>query len=195
MSSPFLPGYQFTAQSPDQLARHFGAAFVENLQQLIRSRVRWVGPGALYLRPALRVGQRGGSRPGMRPWRRCDSSWCATWSPAPRTRRCARASAPCARTTRSDNEKPADSWWRWCWAVRTARVAHAHRFAPSLLKVDEIAPQQYNMVWKTPAQGISNVPLQPAVAAVPARSRSAARRSWRAPAGRPAGSCVCDRLG
>jgi hydrogenase/urease accessory protein HupE len=39
--------------------------------------------------------------------------------------------------------------------------AQAHRFAPSLLKVNETAPQQYNMVWKTPAQGVSNVPLQP----------------------------------
>ena len=39
--------------------------------------------------------------------------------------------------------------------------AHAHRFAPSLLKVNEIAPLEYNMVWKTPAQGVSNVPLRP----------------------------------
>jgi hypothetical protein len=39
--------------------------------------------------------------------------------------------------------------------------AQAHRFAPSLLKVDEIAPGQYNMVWKTPAQGVSKVPLRP----------------------------------
>ena len=39
--------------------------------------------------------------------------------------------------------------------------ALAHRFAPSLLKVNEIAPLQYNMVWKTPAQGVSNVPLRP----------------------------------
>jgi len=44
LSSPFLPGYQFTAQSPDQLARHFGAAFVENLQQLDPQPDRWVGP-------------------------------------------------------------------------------------------------------------------------------------------------------
>jgi PPIC-type PPIASE domain len=44
LSSPFLPGYQFTAQSPDQLARHFGAAFVENLQQLDPQPGRWVGP-------------------------------------------------------------------------------------------------------------------------------------------------------
>ncbi|MEZ5502203.1 MAG: HupE/UreJ family protein [Halioglobus sp.] len=41
------------------------------------------------------------------------------------------------------------------------QVAQAHRFAPSLLKVDETAPLQYNMVWKTPAQGVSNVPLRP----------------------------------
>jgi len=43
----------------------------------------------------------------------------------------------------------------------TVLVAHAHRFAPSLLQVDEVAPQQYNMVWKTPAQGVSDVPLRP----------------------------------
>ena len=39
--------------------------------------------------------------------------------------------------------------------------AQAHRFAPSLLKVNEIADGQYNMVWKTPAQGTSNIPLRP----------------------------------
>jgi hypothetical protein len=44
LSSPFLPGYQFTAQSPDQLARHFGAALVENLQQADPQPGRWVGP-------------------------------------------------------------------------------------------------------------------------------------------------------
>jgi parvulin-like peptidyl-prolyl isomerase len=44
LSSPFLPGYQFTMQSPDQLARHFGAAFVENLQQADPQPGRWVGP-------------------------------------------------------------------------------------------------------------------------------------------------------
>ena len=43
----------------------------------------------------------------------------------------------------------------------TTQVAHAHRFAPSLLKVTEIAENSYNMVWKTPAQGTSNVPLRP----------------------------------
>ena len=41
------------------------------------------------------------------------------------------------------------------------QTVHAHRFAPSMLKVNETAPQQYNMVWKTPAQGVSNVPLEP----------------------------------
>ncbi len=41
------------------------------------------------------------------------------------------------------------------------QLAHAHRFAPSLLKVTEIADNTYNMVWKTPAQATSNVPLRP----------------------------------
>ena len=39
--------------------------------------------------------------------------------------------------------------------------AQAHRFAPSLLKVTEISPLQYNFVWKTPAQATSSIPLQP----------------------------------
>jgi len=40
-------------------------------------------------------------------------------------------------------------------------VAQAHRFAPSLLKVTEIAPLKYNMVWKTPVQTTSAIPLRP----------------------------------
>jgi PPIC-type PPIASE domain len=44
LSSPFLPGYQFTAQTPDQLARHFGASFVENLQNIDPQPAQWVGP-------------------------------------------------------------------------------------------------------------------------------------------------------
>ena len=44
LSSPFLPGYQFTAQTPDQLARHFGSSFVENLQQAGPEAGHWVGP-------------------------------------------------------------------------------------------------------------------------------------------------------
>lgn len=44
LSSPFLPGYQFTAQTPDQLARHFGTSFVENLTQLYPQPGHWVGP-------------------------------------------------------------------------------------------------------------------------------------------------------
>ena len=39
--------------------------------------------------------------------------------------------------------------------------AQAHRFAPSLLQVKEIGPGHYNMVWKTPAQSTSNIPLEP----------------------------------
>ncbi len=42
-----------------------------------------------------------------------------------------------------------------------SQLAQAHRFAPSLLKVNEIGPQQYHMVWKTPAQGTSSIPLTP----------------------------------
>lgn len=50
-----------------------------------------------------------------------------------------------------------------CLLLLLAQVspAQAHRFAPSLLKVTEIGDQHYAMVWKTPAQGTSNVPLQP----------------------------------
>ncbi len=46
-------------------------------------------------------------------------------------------------------------------SLSITQFAHAHRFAPSLLKVNEIAPGQYNMVWKTPAKATSNVPLRP----------------------------------
>ena len=42
-----------------------------------------------------------------------------------------------------------------------ASAVQAHRFAPSLLKVTEIADQQYAVVWKTPAQGTSSTPLRP----------------------------------
>lgn len=46
-----------------------------------------------------------------------------------------------------------------------AQSAYAHRFAPSLLNVQEVAPLTYNVVWKTPAQGVSNVPLLPVLPA------------------------------
>ncbi len=44
LSSPFLPGYQFRRQTPDQLARHFGASFVKNLQESNPTAGNWVGP-------------------------------------------------------------------------------------------------------------------------------------------------------
>lgn len=44
LSSPFLPGYEFKRQSPDQLARHFGAAFVRNLELEKPTEGQWVGP-------------------------------------------------------------------------------------------------------------------------------------------------------
>lgn len=45
--------------------------------------------------------------------------------------------------------------------LAAAIPAHAHRFAPSLLQVTEVADQQYNLVWKTPVQATSPVPMQP----------------------------------
>ena len=44
LSSPFLPGYRFTRQTPGQLARHFGASFVENLVETDPQSGHWVGP-------------------------------------------------------------------------------------------------------------------------------------------------------
>lgn len=44
LSSPFLPGYEFRSQTPEQLARHFGAAFVMNLEQAMPRAQTWVGP-------------------------------------------------------------------------------------------------------------------------------------------------------
>jgi hydrogenase/urease accessory protein HupE len=46
-------------------------------------------------------------------------------------------------------------------ACVVAQSALAHRFAPSLLKVVETSQQHYNVVWKTPAQGTSSIPLRP----------------------------------
>jgi len=43
-SSPFLPGYRFVEQSPDQLARHFGAEFVSNLEKAGPQAGQWLGP-------------------------------------------------------------------------------------------------------------------------------------------------------
>jgi len=44
LSSPFLPGYRFSHQSPDQLARQFGQEFVTNLQAASPQAGSWVGP-------------------------------------------------------------------------------------------------------------------------------------------------------
>jgi hypothetical protein len=44
LSSPFLPGYESKRQTPDQLARHFGASFVKNLEQAGPSAGAWLGP-------------------------------------------------------------------------------------------------------------------------------------------------------
>lgn len=39
--------------------------------------------------------------------------------------------------------------------------ATAHRFAPSLLRLFEVGAGEYKVVWKTPAQKVSSVPLLP----------------------------------
>ena len=44
LSSPFLPGYRFKRQTPEQLARHFGADFVVNLEEAGLGAGQWSGP-------------------------------------------------------------------------------------------------------------------------------------------------------
>ncbi|MEH6586415.1 MAG: peptidyl-prolyl cis-trans isomerase [Halioglobus sp.] len=44
LSSPFLPGYRFNRQTPEQLARHFGAAFVMNMEEARPLAGQWLGP-------------------------------------------------------------------------------------------------------------------------------------------------------
>ncbi|WP_241521186.1 peptidylprolyl isomerase [Kineobactrum sediminis] len=44
LSSPFMQGYTFTAQTPDQLARRFGAVFVSNFLATVSEPRRWYGP-------------------------------------------------------------------------------------------------------------------------------------------------------
>lgn len=46
-------------------------------------------------------------------------------------------------------------------ALLMANSAQAHRFAPSLMKLVETTTGNYNLVWKTPVQGVSNIPLKP----------------------------------
>lgn len=53
-----------------------------------------------------------------------------------------------------------------------ALPAQAHRFAPSLLKVTEIGDGQYNVVFKTPVQATSSVPMRPQWPAACAVTRS-----------------------
>lgn len=37
----------------------------------------------------------------------------------------------------------------------------AHRFAPSLLRMFEVGDSEYQVIWKTPAQRVSEIPLEP----------------------------------
>jgi len=44
LSAPFMSGYEFSGQSPDQLTRHFGAQFVKELAQAGPVTGQWLGP-------------------------------------------------------------------------------------------------------------------------------------------------------
>ena len=92
------------------------------------------------------------------------------------TRRGVRAGRTCATPTASVRpatealQHPRDERWRhiraWILALLTlpllmAGPAQAHRFAPSLLRLFEISANEYNVVWKTPSQSTSAVPMQP----------------------------------
>jgi len=44
LSSPFMSGYEFSGQSPEQLARHFGVQFVSALAQASPVAGQWLGP-------------------------------------------------------------------------------------------------------------------------------------------------------
>ncbi|MEP6390719.1 MAG: HupE/UreJ family protein [Halioglobus sp.] len=46
-------------------------------------------------------------------------------------------------------------------ALFLSTSAHAHRFAPSLLKVTEVGDGQFHMVFKTPAQATTSIPIAP----------------------------------
>lgn len=44
LGAPFLSGYEFTRQSPDQMTRVFGAVFAEQLSASVAQSGAWVGP-------------------------------------------------------------------------------------------------------------------------------------------------------
>ncbi len=49
----------------------------------------------------------------------------------------------------------------WILLLMVPSLASAHRFAPSLLQIDELSAPRYAMTWKTPLQAVSPVPLVP----------------------------------
>ncbi len=57
-----------------------------------------------------------------------------------------------------------NKWFSLCLFLGAGFVsvsAEAHRFAPSLLRINETAPEQYRVLWKTPQKAASSTPLQP----------------------------------
>lgn len=49
----------------------------------------------------------------------------------------------------------------WVFGLIGPELAEAHRFAPSLFEVIEGADQRYHVLWKTPTEASSNMPLKP----------------------------------
>ena len=47
------------------------------------------------------------------------------------------------------------------FCILFATSVSAHRFAPSILKFSQVGLNEFNIVWKTPAQGVSSIPLRP----------------------------------
>ena len=46
-------------------------------------------------------------------------------------------------------------------ALLLSNQAQAHRFAPSLFKIVESTKYNYDVMWKTPAEATSSIPLRP----------------------------------
>jgi hydrogenase/urease accessory protein HupE len=51
--------------------------------------------------------------------------------------------------------------WPLLLQLLLVNTAHAHLFAPSLLKVVETQQNHFNLVWKTPSKSSTDIPLQP----------------------------------
>ena len=53
-----------------------------------------------------------------------------------------------------------------CVLIAVSAPTAAHRFAPSLLQIQESGTERYAVTWKTPIQQVSDIPLQPELPAI-----------------------------